>query len=250
MKENRFDIDIGAIPATVNLPKVFDRKLSGMIVCHGWGGSRRLWRLPEKIKNKVLGRGMAVISVDLYAICDREDMTYALWADEISRVIDYARTLDYIEKSKVGLFAFSSGTTAAFRCALEKTAPDFIISVATCVSANIGMSEGGPFVQMQDEETRIFMGEKVKKAFFTDCIENAPIKKLALINTPTLILQGGSDNKYRLSDAAETQKLLQKSFLKIYPDGTHSLDNCATEAANDAVNWLFEHGFCSEPQNW
>lgn len=249
MKENRFDLDVGGIPATVYLPREYDQKLSCMIVCHGWGGGKRLWRLPEKIKNKVLGRGMAVISIDLYAAYERENMTYALWADEISRVIDYTRALDYIEKSRVGLFAFSSGTTAAFRCVLEKTVPDFIISVATCVSANIGMSEGGPFAAIQDGETRIFMGEKVKKAFFTDCIENAPIKKLALIDTPALILQGGSDNKYRLSDAVETQKLLQKSFLKIYPGGTHSLDNCATEASNDTVNWLFEHGFCSNARN-
>lgn len=248
MKENRFEYRVGRIPVTAYMPKEYSGMLSALIVCHGWNGSRRLWRLPERIKNKLLGRGMAVFSADLYGCGESDgnisDMTYALWAEDVSGVIAFVRSMPYIDTQKVGLFGFSSGSTAAFRCALDHDRPSFIVSVATCVSANIGMSEGGPFEFPEEGEMRRFMGTDIGCAFFEDCVSNAPITRLHEVTAPTLILQGLADNEYRISDAAAAERLLPCAVLRTYPEGTHSLDNCATAAANDVIAWLEAHGFC------
>lgn len=247
MKENRFDLNIDGVAATAYFPPDGKNVCSAMVVCHGWGGNRRLWRLPEKIKNKVVKRGMAVFSIDMYGCGDSKydykNMTYALWSKDIAAAVRYVR--EKYDINKVGVFGFSSGSTAAFRCAAETFEPDFIISVATCVTPNIGMAEGGPYADIPTgKNTRLFMGKDVGREFFVDCINNSPDKSLDAINIPVLILQGGADNKYRIDDAEFAAEKIKKSLLIKYDSGTHSLDNCATAAANDAVFWLEQGGFC------
>ncbi len=246
MKENRFDFNIDGIAATAYFPQDDKNICSAMVVCHGWGGNRRLWRLPEKIKNKAVKRGMAVFSIDMYGCGDSKgdyrDMTYALWSKDVATAVRYARVKYDIDK--VGVFGFSSGSTAAFRCAAEISEPDFIISVATCVTPNIGMSEGGPYADIPAyKKTRVFMGREVGRGFFVDCVNNSPDKKLCELNVPTLILQGNGDNEYRIADAELAARKIKNSLLIKYDGGTHSLDNCATAAANDSVFWLKQNGF-------
>ncbi len=249
MKENRFDFNIDGMAATAYFPPDGKNICSAMVVCHGWGGNRRLWRLPEKIKNKVIKRGMAVFSIDMYGCGDSKgdykDMTYALWSRDVAAAVRYVR--EKYDINKVGVFGFSSGSTAAFRCAVETGEPDFIISVATCVTPDIGMSEGGPYVDIPaGENTRLFMGKNVGREFFVDCINNSPGKKLCEIDAPVLILQGDGDNAYRIADAEFAAEKINNSLLIKYDGGTHSLDNHATAAANDAVFWLQQGGFCLE----
>lgn len=251
MKENRFDFNIDGIAATAYFPSDGKSICSATVVCHGWGGNRHLWRLPEKIKNKVTKRGMAVVSIDMYGCGDSKgdykDMTYALWAKDVAAAVRYVRGKYNI--NKVGVFGFSSGSTAAFRCAAETSEPDFIISVATCVTPNIGMAEGGPYADIPtDKNTRLFMSKDVGHDFFVDCINNSPDKALDTLNIPVLILQGGADNKYRIADAEFAAEKIKNSLLIKYDEGTHSLDNCATAAANDAVFWLEQGGFCLKTQ--
>ena len=246
MKENRFDFNIDGIAATGFFAANGGNERSAIVVCHGWGGNRRLWRLPEKIKNKVIKRGMAVISIDMYGCGesrgDYRDMTYGFWADDVARAVRYVRGVLGI--NTVGVFGFSSGSAAALRCAAETGEPDFIVSVATCATPNIGMAEGGVECDIPNaNETRRFMGKDVGRNFFVDCIDNSPDRSLDIINVPVLILQGGEDNKYRIADAEFAAEKIKNSLLIKYDEGTHSLDNCATAAANDTVFWLEQNGF-------
>lgn len=245
MTEKRFDFNVGDIACTAYLPVEVNGKIPLLVVCHGWGGSRRLWRLPEKVKNKVVKRGMGVVSLDFFGCGDTGgdfgEMTYEIWSQNLCDVLRYLKNTDFCDADKLGVFGFSSGSMAMLRCACGKSEPDFIISVATCATAYIGMADGGPFKALEsDAGTTMFLGKQMPKTFFKDCIDNAPSDMLESIACPTLVLQGGADNEYRIADANLAHNKITNSKLIVYDDGTHSLDNCASAAANDILTWFYE----------
>jgi len=249
MAETRYDFKVGEIACTAYLPTTQTR-VPILVVCHGWGGNRRLWRLPERIKNKVIKRGMGVVAFDFFgcgeSYGDYRDMTYGIWAQNLCDVLDYLKAADFCDASRLGVLGFSSGSTAIFRAAM-RCMPAYMISVATCVTPNIGMAEGGPYKALESgAESTVFLGKEVRRGFFADCIDNSPDKYIDKITCETLIMQGGGDNDYRITDARLASRLIEHSKLIIYEGGTHSLDNCATEATNDVLMWFYEHNILTE----
>lgn len=176
-------------------------------------------------------------------------MTYARWKDNIADIIAWVSSKSFANKNKIGCYAFSSGTTSALRLAAESNLINFIVSVGTCISTNIGMASGGPAKILSENLESLASGGRKNFLetdfgidFFIDSVRNAPIHVLQNINCPVLFLQGSADNAFRCADAKLAYDLMSQNGLNVkhieLSNGNHELENVVEEAMHHVFSWL------------
>ena len=239
---------------TVYLPYEDAVNIPVIIYCHGWGGRRQLWTPTKALCDRAMKEQIALVTFDFYGCGetggDSTKMTCARWKDNLSEALEWVKSQPFSDNGKIGCYAFSSGSTAAFRAAAEDWCFAFIISVGTCISTHWGMERGGPAKLLADNLDRLLsggtvsiFGTKFGIEFFLDTISNAPIHTMSKIKCPVLFLQGTADNTFRCADAKMAYDLMSgKSNAKTayipIEGGTHELDNVADEAMGMAFEWL------------
>lgn len=242
---------------TVYLPDKNNMSRPVIIYCHGWGVTRSLNPSTKKLMEEALANNMAFVTFDNYGCGDTggdfSKMTYGRWAKCVEAVYDWVAQQDFSDNSCIGCFSISSGTTAAIRFAQNTDKPNFIISVATCITSHIGMGAGGPCKVMMDHletlmggGTTEFFEVQFPIEFFKDELQNTPIYFMDKIKCPVFFLQGLSDNQWRISDARFGYYQMQKNGLitKHYEieGGDHGLDECPEVCAEKSMEWLKEIG--------
>ena len=245
------DMNIG----TVYLPSDGAVNVPVIIYCHGWGGKRQLWTPTQMLCDKAMEKGIALVTFDFYGCGetggDYQQMTYTRWKENLSDIVSWVESQPFSDKSKIGCYAFSSGSTAAFRFAAEDKRLAFIISVGTCISTHFGMGGGGPAKQLTDNLNSLMSGGTVKVfgvdfgiGFFIDTISKAPIHTMSKVECPVLFLQGMADNTFRCADAKTGYDLMtlhkphSKTSYVPLEGGEHELDNMADEAMTIVYDWL------------
>jgi pimeloyl-ACP methyl ester carboxylesterase len=238
---------------TVYLPDQDSLNLPVMIYCHGWGGSRKLHHFTRKLCERTIATNMAFVAFDFFGCGetggDNGKMTYTRWKRNLSDIMAWIREQRFADISKIGCYAFSSGSTAAFRLAAEDDGIAFIISIGTCISAHIGMGNGGPAKLLADNLELLRSGGTVKILntdfgieFFSDTISNAPLFTLKNIKCPVLFLQGLSDNIFRITDAKMGYQIMKQENLPVthieIEGGAHGLENVGDEALQIAFDWI------------
>lgn len=185
------------------------------------------------------------------------EMTYKRWKENLGNILTWLHHQPWVNKNKIGCFAISSGTTAALRLAQEDQRLSFIISVATCISTNIGMGDGGPCKQLVDHLESLcnwkavqLFGIEFGIDFYLDTIGNAPIYKMQDIKCPVYFLQGGLHNLYRRSDARLGYELMRMHNLPSYYNeistGDHCFDLEPEECAKKSMGWLYKIGIVQD----
>ena len=245
------DFNVG----TVYLPRENIVNIPIIIYCHGWGGKRQLWTPTQALCDNAMNEGIALVTFDFFGCGetggDYRDMTYSRWKNNLSEIVSWVETQPFADKTKIGCYAFSSGSTAALRMAAEDQRLAFIISVGTCISTHYGMGSGGPAKLLADNMEKLLsdgtaniFGVDFGIDFFTDSISNAPIHTMHKISCPVLFLQGTADNTFRCADAKMGYDLTiqnrsnTKTAYMPLDGGEHELDNIAEEAMKYAFNWL------------
>lgn len=245
------DLNVG----TVYLPYEDATDISVIVYCHGWGGRRQLWTPTQALCDKAIKEGIALVTFDFFGCGetsgDYKQMTYSRWKDNLSEIISWVKLQPFSNNDKIGCYAFSSGSTAAFRMAAEDERLAFIISVGTCISTHIGMGSGGPAKLLVDNleslkscGTANIFGIDFGIDFFVDTISKAPIHVMSKIKCPVLFLQGTADNTFRCADAKMAYDLMvldkpntKTAYIPI-EGGEHELDNKADEAMKVTFDWL------------
>jgi len=238
---------------TVYLPHEHSTNLPVIIYCHGWGGSRRLCAVAEKLLAQAAELNFALVAFDFFACGDTGGdyglMTYGRWKNNLADIFSWCSNQSFADPNKIGCYSVSSGTTAALRFAAENSKVAFVISVATAISSHIGMNQGGPAKIFADHAGELLAGGKKElfgtmfgAEFFIDNISNAPVHGMGKIQCPVLFLQGQSDGVSRRTDAFMGYELMKQNKLPAtyfeIPGGNHGLDNVADEAADHILNWL------------
>ncbi len=235
---------------TVYLPMNNCKDIPVIIYCHGWGGSRKLNDTVMLLRDMAIERNMAFVTFDFFGCGetggDFNQMTYRRWKENLSSVIDWVSSQSFADKTRVGCYAFSSGSTAALRLAAEDDRVSFIVSVGTCISAHIFMNNGNPPSKLlADNLEKLMDGATVNERgieFYRDTTANAPIYSLKNINCPVLFLQGTADNIYRQTDAIIAYNIMKDAGLNAthieYDKGTHGLENVIKTSLEDMFLWL------------
>ena len=240
---------------TVYLPSEKATNIPVIIYCHGWGGDRELYPTMHFLCERAMRENIAVVTFDFFGCGDTggdySQMTYTRWKQNLSEIFSWVKSQSFSQNDKIGCFSYSSGTTAALRMASEENTLSFIISVATCVSAHIGMDVGGPTKLLADNMDMLMSGGTMKLFgvdfglnFYVDTVSKAPIHSIGQIRCPVLFLQGTADNTFRCADAKMAYDLLkhhnphsQTAYILV-EGGNHGLDNMPEEAVNKTFEWL------------
>jgi pimeloyl-ACP methyl ester carboxylesterase len=238
---------------TVYLPSEDPVCLPVMIYCHGWGGSRKLWEPTEKLCERAMKENIAFVAFDFFGCGetggDSGKMTYGRWKDNLSDILNWIFKQTFTDKSRIGCYAFSSGSTAALRLSAEDERLSFVISVGTCLSTHIGMNGGGPaklfaenYNYLSSGGTVKFFGADLGIDFYIDVLSKAPIHMMNKIKCPVLFLQGTADNVFRCADARMGYEIMKHAGLSAayieLEGGSHGLDNMSDAAAGHVFNWL------------
>lgn len=240
---------------TVYLPDEKSINIPVIIYCHGWGSSNRKDLNPstKAFMESVLELNMAFVAFDNFGCGETggnyNDMTYGVWAKCAEDVFDWVAEEEFSDKNKIGFFAISSGTTVALRFAQNSNKPAFIISIATAITAHIGMNDGGPVKVMIDNlddlldgDTVELFGTSFKIDFYLDELKNLAVYSMDKIKCPVFFLQGAEDNIWRLTDAKLGYELMKqnnqvcKYFL--VDDAGHGLDEKPKVCSQKSIEWL------------
>ncbi len=234
---------------TVYLPNENSTNLPVIVYCHGWKGCRQLWTPTEKLCEFAMQNNIALVTFDFYGCGetggDYSEMTYNRWKENLIDIIDYIKEQTFSDNNKIGCYAFSSGSVAAFRLAAETDVIKFIISVGTCITSNIFMGSGSPAKWLSDNIETLYHGGKIKDfgiEFCTDVVSNAPVHMVKDILCPVLFLQGTADNVFRITDAKIGYEIMKSNgrdatHIEI-ENGTHELENVFELAMEHIYRWL------------
>lgn len=260
MKTIPFQLTSGdANHGTVYLPDVASGPLPVVIYCHGWGGTQKLPPAVESLRKLLEARPAALVSFDFFGGGltggSYTQMTYGRWQANLTEIFKWVAQQPWADRARIGTFAISSGTTAALRHAISSTDAAFVISVATCLGAFIGMPNppGRILVEHFDDiaagKTAELFGTQFGFEFFRDFLGHAPIYDLKSIRCPVFFLQGAVDNDWRRTDAWLGYQRLKGQgarYLEV-ENGDHGLDHVADQAAAIAFGWLQEIDFTAPP---
>ena len=224
-----------------------------LVYCHGWGGGKTLSAPMDGIVTRALQEGMAVVAFDFFGSGetggDMRDMTYTRWKENLRAVWNWTAQQSFADPARIGCYAFSSGSTAALRLAAETEGFAFLISVGTCITANIAMNNGGPakllvenLPHLQSGGTVPVLGVDFGLAFYLDTVQHAPVHTIKNVKCPVLFLQGTNDNIYRITDARMAHHILRENgrpsmHIEI-EGGSHSLGNKAGEALRHVFEFI------------
>ncbi|MFE9445272.1 hypothetical protein ACFYO2_41405 [Streptomyces sp. NPDC006602] len=219
-----------------------------ILVCHGWGTPLHSSPLLRRLRAKEAGKRVDVVEVAPFTDPDPTD---------VSRVA--ARLAEHISAARrsapdlpIALLGVSLGSSAAISAVLAGAEADVLVTIGTCLSADVAMPESPERILERhpeaDDSTLVpFLSRTARLGFLRDLVDSAPLHRLADLRTPTLVLEGGKDNPWRHRDGetlrAHTEKLRNGSRFRSFPAGGHTLDDTAIGAAAEIVDWLDAVGF-------
>jgi len=227
-----------------------------IIFSPGFGGTKEIGGSALKVCEEATGAGMVFISFSPFSFGATEgadgDFTYGRWSTNIEEILRWVRAQPWADPGRIGCFAISSGTTAAIRYAQRSDDLRFVISVATCISIHVGMSDSphrrflSEALARGSDEVPPYFGKTVGRAFYVDAETGAPVFDMPKTRCPVFFLQGADDNPWRRSDAWMGWQVMLHAGLPVkykeVPGGDHGLDNRADLCAEEILGWLREIG--------
>ena len=224
---------------------IFKPKAEGTypVVLTSRGGNRdfgtytiRSFDLVQELANE----GYVVIATQLRGnkFSDGVDEMGGKDLNDILRLIDIAKSIDFMDHHNIGMYGISRGGLNTYQIS---RLTDEVKAIAVV---------GAPVDPRIDFESRPKMYERVYKQMIGDSIENraaydyrSPIKWVSEINEPVLLLHGLDDWRVLPINAQLMEKELTrlgKSFKAIIlEDGNHSLSS-HTQLRNDTIIEWFD----------
>lgn len=238
-------------------PNVHDERVPVIIYSPGYGGGKDLGAgIASELCTAAVAASIAFVSFTPFGWPETggedADFTYGRWSKNIEDIFHWLREQDWADAGRIGTFGVSSGTTTAIRYAQRSQDLKFVISVATCLSVHVGMSDSPVRRCMQEllvDKTGVipeYFGKKVTDKFYIDSVCNAPIFRMNQTKCPIFFLQGTKDNIWRRSDAWLGHEELKRAGLptkyKEIIDGDHNLSEHMSEGVAETMQWLHEIG--------
>ena len=248
--ENRefyIDHDGIALHAKLDFPKQKKEKYPLLILEHGYTGHMEETHITG-IKDAVTQIGFAVLRIELYGHGKSggsfREHTIVKWVSEMLTVIDYARSLEFVD----GLYLAGhsqGGLTAMLAGALKRDVLDGLLPLAPAIvivdNTRAGQHFGATFdpEHIPDElpvgEGRVLSGNYFRTA------QMLPVEEaIRMYTKPVLIVHADTDEAVPVSYAYDSAEKYKDARLVIIKDDTHCYDNKLPEVLSAITQFLQE----------
>lgn len=191
------------------------------------------------LAQEIASKGYVVIATQLRGnkFSDGQDEMGGKDLNDILRLIDIAKSVDFMDESNIGMYGISRGGMNTYQIS---RLTDEIKAIAVI---------GAPVDPRLDFDSRPEMYERVFKEIIGDSIANkaaydyrSPLKWASEINEPVLIMHGLDDWRVTPKNAYLMEKeltRLNKSFKSIFfEEGNHSLRSHTQQRNNALIEWF------------
>lgn len=224
------------IRGSVRLPSNFDKnsgkKYPVIIMSHGVLGDRNQGELFSGLADKLYDKGVVTVRFDFdgYGKSDGKLVNNSIKTEvnDLKSVIQYVKTLDYVDTKQLNLVGFSMGGAATSLVAGELK--DEIANVVLWAPAAVlvDQCEAGQLmdatvdVNNLPDEIPVMGGQfTFGKVFFKDAIGLDIYSEAKQYTRPVLILQGNADKIVPMSYAEKYNQNYANSKLVVIDNGEH-----------------------------
>lgn len=224
------------IRGSIRLPKDFNKnsnnKYPVIIMSHGVLGDRNQGELFSRLADKLEDKGVVTVRFDFdgYGKSDGKLVNNSIKTEvnDLKSVIEYVKTLDYIDTKQLNLVGFSMGGAATSLVAGELK--DEIANVVLWAPAAVLVDEceAGRLmdatvdVNNLPDEIPVMGGQfTFGKAFFKDALGLDIYSQAKKYTGPVLILQGNADKIVPMSYAEKYNQNYSNSKLVVIDNGEH-----------------------------
>jgi hypothetical protein len=227
------------------------------LVCHGWGTSVQTSAFVTELRAAAEPVGVTVEEFAPFGTVDDPTLV-----SEAARML--AERISELRANRpnqmIGVIGISLGSAAALAAVIAGAEANFVVSVGTCISDNISMSDNPEhLLEAGADDTTPgwspFLTGHVGPEFLPDLRRNVPLGRLHVLSTPTLVLHGGRDNRWRRQDSEilseHVMAMSNGSVYRCLPGGNHTLDNTPISATAEVLTWWKSIGVIgAAPVTW
>lgn len=225
-------------------------KLPAIIVSHGFlSNQQSVWGYAQTLAEL----GYAAFAFDFCGGCVKgtsdgksEDMTILTEAQDLNAVIDYVKTLPYVQSDRISLMGCSQGGFVSGIVAANR--PDEIEKLilfypALCIpdDARAGRMLGFKFDPNNMSPILSKFPMKIGREYAATMLQVDPFQEIQGYTGPVLIVHGTDDNVVKLSYAREAQKAYGEDrceLLEIHGAGHGFKKNADAVAINAAKEFM------------
>lgn len=219
-------------------------KLPAIIYCRGGNQSFGMLDIRQlKMMNELALQGFVVLATQLRGNIASEGIDEFGGKDlnDILRLIDIAKSLDFIDIKNINVYGISRGGMNAYQ--ISKLSDD--INAIAVVGALTNLFESSKFRPNMYKNVYLpLMGDTINNR--KEYIKRSSVYWHDKINEPILILHGSSDERVAVAVAKQlidSLKLRNKKEFqyKIFEGGNHSLSNFKKQRDSLVINWFITH---------
>lgn len=233
----------------LHIPEKLDKKIPIVVIYHGFAGNKmgphfalvKLSRMLEKY-------GIASVRFDF--ICSGEsdgdfcNMTFTNEIYDANVILDYVKTLDFIERSRIAIFGYSMGGAIASVIAGDRN--DEINTLCLLAPAgNIGEIVkktfiGDKYSNYIDNGCINIEGFLLGKNFMEDIKSIDIFERAARYNKKSMIIHSTSDEVVPFDNSRKYKDIYKEnSELKVIKDANHTFDDNKWET--EIINIITEY---------
>lgn len=224
------------IRGSIRMPSDFDKNSSKkypvIIMSHGVLGDRNQGELFSGLADKLEDKGVVTVRFDFdgYGKSDGKLVNNSIKTEvnDLKSVIEYVKTLDYIDTKQLNLVGFSMGGAATSLVAGELKNEIANVVLWAPAAVLVDDCEAGRLMDAKvdvnnlPDEIPVMGGQfKFGKAFFKDAIGLDIYGQAKQYTGPVLILQGDADKIVPMSYAEKYKENYANSKLVIINKGEH-----------------------------
>lgn len=217
------------------------QRLPLIVFCHGLGMTGQYW---EPWCKAAAAKGFAAYSFDFQggtmtsgrSTGDITDMTAETELSDLSLVMKRISHEKFIDRSRIFLAGHSLGGLVAALYASDKGRKDIdgLILLAPAFNLTDDANEMYPHVR-DIPDTTVVVGCTLGSEYFKVARKLDPYKKLHRFTKPTLVIQGGADDKVPSEYTEKAASEFPSGELLRLPDTDHNFSGKARQEAIDAV---------------
>ena len=213
------------IYGAMTVPNGMEGKIPTVIISHGYNGS---YKATDALAKYLGEHGIASYRYDfcggsMYSESDGEmtDMSIVTEKDDLNRVVDFIKTLDYVDTDNLFLFGESQGGCVSAMAAAERVEEIkglVLLYPALCIPDDAETKYPG---LENVPETINFMGGTIGARYYTDLKGLDLYNDIAKYTKDVLIFHGDADALVKLSYSEEAVKVYQSAQLVVMKGAGH-----------------------------